>query len=167
LPEDFKQLCESFEPGSFSAFLHVLRDEEAEPAWRWSLLHQWRQLRLSVERDEGVARLYDPYGFYGASGDSGLILWGYSEPEGRLYWLADASCAPETWPVIAMRLKGDPWQRFDMATSEFVYRAIADPELLDFSSQVQPPFYLPAWWPAIRSLEDWERVLRDRPEPRS
>lgn len=169
LPADYKELCESFEVGHFSAYLSLLRGDDAEPVF--SLLHAWRSLKQFAEDEKHgayAAGSFSPYGVYRAAGNgqhSGLIEWGRTQPEGSLFWLADAERDPETWPVIARAEAIEPWQRFDMTSSEFVYHAITDGTLQNFSSQIEPPFYLPTWIEP-RTREEWEQLLVNRPKPR-
>lgn len=62
-------------------------------------------------------------------------------------------------PVVAQKLGGEPWHRFDMSTTEFIYRVIDDPEFKPFTVADPPrrPFYLPRGQ-TISSAEEWDAL---------
>ncbi|MEU8301096.1 hypothetical protein AB0C04_27880 [Micromonospora sp. NPDC048909] len=152
LPSDFKQLCRRFVPGSFYAYLDLLRPAAG---------HSSRQLLAAWAfcRNESFAGVYAPYGIYGPDKGSGLIQWGDDQVEGQYYWLADRSVEPDRWPVVAQKYGGDPWHRFDMPTTEFVYRMIADTEFEPFTvaDPKRRAFYLP-YWQTISGVEQWDAL---------
>ncbi|WP_346535445.1 hypothetical protein [Micromonospora sp. DPT] len=152
LPSDFKELCRRFMPGSFYAYLHLLRST-AEHA-SGELLQMWAHCR-----SESFARVCAPYGIYGPDKGSGLIQWGDDQVAGRYYWLAERSVEPEGWPVVAQSGGGEPWHRFDMSTTEFIYRVIADPEFKPFTvaDPLRRAFYLPRGQ-TISSAEEWDAL---------
>ncbi|MDH6129198.1 hypothetical protein [Kitasatospora sp. GP82] len=142
-PADYKDICALFAPGHFSAYLEVLRPV-GETSSR-SLLDSWKyDLQLCVQYPR-TPRIYEPYGLYGRSENSGLIHWGSDQTEGDYYWLADHSVDPAGWPVIARKDPAEEWHRFDVPTSEFIYRVLADPEFKPFTvaGQMGQPFLLP------------------------
>ncbi|MGD3110489.1 hypothetical protein [Streptomyces sp. YGL11-2] len=143
LPADYKEICALFAPGSFSAYLEVLRPVGGTSSSR--VLDTWkRHLQLCVQYPL-VPRTYEPHGLYGRSEKSGLILWARDQTEGDYYWLADRSVDPAKWPVIAKRDPAGEWYRFDMSTSELIYRVLADREFTPFTvaGQMGKPFLLP------------------------
>ncbi|TWG19714.1 hypothetical protein FHU34_115100 [Micromonospora taraxaci] len=151
-PSDFKDLCRRFVPGSFYAYLQLLRStREREPG---DLLRMWAYCR-----SESFAAVYAPYGIYGSDKGSGLIQWGADQVEGRYYWLADRTVEPERWPVAAQKGGGDPWHLFDMSTTEFIYRMIADPEFEPFTvaDRSRRAFYLPHGQ-TISSAAEWDAL---------
>jgi hypothetical protein len=159
LPADFKELCRRFVPGTFMAHLDLLRPTTDYNST--SLLEWWNSIRHWVsEHDGSAAGLYAPYELYEPDTGSGLIEWGHDSAGGGYYWLADRSVEPGRWPVLARHDPPHPWHRFDMSTTEFVYRMLADPELESFS-MVTPtwrPFYLPYWQPLPTTPEEWNAL---------
>ncbi|SCG72398.1 hypothetical protein [Micromonospora coxensis] len=160
LPTDFKELCRRFVPGSFYAYLDLLRPTDE---------HMSRELIAAWAfcRSESFASGYAPCRIYGPGKGPGLIQWGDDEVEGQYYWLADPSVEPDRWPVVARRC-GDPWHRFDMPTTEFIHRMIADPEFAPFT--VADPgrraFYLPHWQ-TISTAEEWKALTDPKRESRT
>ncbi|SIM87374.1 hypothetical protein SAMN04489832_2661 [Micromonospora cremea] len=154
LPTDFKELCRRFVPGSFYAYLDLLRptDDHAQP-----LLGMWASCRQWAGGNES-ARLWAPYEMYEPDKGSGLIQWGSDQTEGEYYWLVDRSVEPDRWLVVARWEAIEPWHRFDMSTAEFVYRVIADPEFKPFTvaDPSRRAFYLPHWGPFPMNADDWD-----------
>jgi hypothetical protein len=158
LPGDFKELCRTFPPGMFSAYLDLMRPTDEHDSE--SLFGVVETLRIQAARSEGIARMYEPYGLFEPGRDSGLILWGRDQTEGEYYWLADRSVDPDRWPVLARSEGGEPWDRFEMSTGEVVFRVIADPQFKPYGV-ANPPrraFYLPYWQPFPPSPEEWEAL---------
>ncbi|MFC3500126.1 hypothetical protein ACFOOK_03980 [Micromonospora krabiensis] len=90
---------------------------------------------------------------------------GSDQVEGEYFWLADRSVEAERWPVVARKDPLQPWHRFEMSTTEFVYRLIADPEFKPFTV-ADPPrraFFLPAGQ-TISSAEEWEALTNPNQE---
>ena len=144
LPEDYKEICARFEPGSFSAFLSLLRGGDHR---LYDLRSTWKLMRSMFERDAiSAGRLVAPYEVYGATGNRGLLLWGSAETaECEYYWLADDATDPAEWPVLARWEAGADWHSYEMSTAEFIHRVIADPEFrpLGVAQEMGPPYYLP------------------------
>ena len=137
LPVDFKEICEVFGSGSFCRYLELLLPvDSADP---YSLVGRWNALKRRWDRPK-VRSLFEPYWVFE---DSGLILWGESVTEASYYWLADASKRPEEWPVVARADPLEEWHRFDMTTSEFIYRVLTDRDFRPFSiaRKVERPFF--------------------------
>ncbi|MEV5338325.1 SMI1/KNR4 family protein [Streptomyces sp. NPDC052676] len=128
LPADYKELCEAFGGGIFSDSVYFLgRDEGVS----FNFLAQWR-VSLSVDRDSalGDVSVVDPYAIY-APGGKGLAEWGSTEWADEYFWLIDAE-RPGDYPVLARSHDGGPWDRYDMSTSEFLYRILADADFRPF-----------------------------------
>lgn len=147
LPEDYKEICALFPLGSFSGYLDVLRPFGGTSANR--LLDTWKYHQQLHAQYPLTPRVYEPYGLYGVSEKSGLILWGRDMTEGDYYWFADPSVDPAEWPVVAKEDPAEGWHRFDMSTAEFLYRLLADAEFEPFTvlEQMGEPFFLPAGQP--------------------
>jgi hypothetical protein len=142
LPEDYRELCGRFEPGTFSAYVEVLRDSGSD-----SLLANWRLLKQHTERFDQAAEAYAPFGLYDSAAGEGLLLWGRSQTEGEYYWRVDGSESADRWHVVARSDATGTWQEFEMSASEFIYHVTVDPEFNGFSAQTGLPFYLPATQP--------------------
>ncbi|NUP45882.1 MAG: SMI1/KNR4 family protein, partial [Catenulispora sp.] len=115
LPQDYKELCARFEPGTFSAYANVLREGGAD-----SLLANWRLINRTAEQFEQVGRSYDPFGLYSPAAGEGLILWGRSVTEADYYWHAKSSVHPDQWTVVARADSLSTWNEFEMSASEFL-----------------------------------------------
>ncbi|CAL9473790.1 SMI1/KNR4 family protein [Streptomyces pilosus] len=128
LPADYKELCEAFGGGVFSDSVYLLgRDEGVS----FDLLAQWRAW-LSADRDStgGNASAVEPYTVY-APGGTGLLGWGSTEWADGYFWLIDAE-RPGEHPVLVRSDDGEEWHRYDMSTSEFLYRVLADADFRPF-----------------------------------
>ncbi|MER5901205.1 SMI1/KNR4 family protein [Streptomyces mirabilis] len=125
LPADYKELYEVFGGSIFSDSLYVLdflgRDED--PAF--DFLTRWR-VSLPVDQDSklGNVSAVEPYAIY-APGSKGLVEWGSTEWADEYFWLIDAE-RPGECPVLARSNDVGAWHRYDMPTSEFLYRVLAD-----------------------------------------
>lgn len=150
LPEDYKELCARFEPGSFSAFVSILRGGDAP---LYDLRSTWRLCKSMAAHGSG-ASLFAPYNVYGADGARGLLQWGSAETaECEYYWMADEAVDPAEWPVVARWESGSDWHSYAMSTAEFIYRVIADTEFepLGVAGELGPPFYL-----TTSAAPDWD-----------
>ncbi|MFB7651477.1 MULTISPECIES: hypothetical protein [unclassified Streptomyces] len=143
LPADFKELRRRFAPwGAFSDHVLVL---EAQGDTE-SLLLNHESLLRSVRGNPENRRVFESFGVLGADAEhkgSGLVQWGYSFIEEEYYWLADTSQEPSSWPVVARADPLEPFQRFGMTASEFVYRVLTEEHFSPFSvaATVGTPYY--------------------------
>ncbi|MEU4964566.1 SMI1/KNR4 family protein [Streptomyces smyrnaeus] len=128
LPADYKKLCEAFGGGVFSDSVYFLGLAEGVS---FNFLTQWR-VSLSVDQDDryGDVSPVDPYAVY-APGGKGVVAWGSTEWADEYCWLIDAE-RPDDYPLLARSHDGGPWHRYDMSTSEFLYRVLADAEFRPF-----------------------------------
>ncbi|TQJ57750.1 hypothetical protein [Streptomyces sp. SLBN-115] len=96
----------------------------------FDFLSQWR-VWLSVDQDSelGSVSAVDPYAVY-SPGAKGLGPWGSTERADGYFWLIDAE-RPGDHPVLARPEDGE-WCRYDMSTSEFLYRVLADADFQPF-----------------------------------
>ncbi|WP_310725536.1 SMI1/KNR4 family protein [Streptomyces sp. N2A] len=126
LPADYKELYEAFGGGVFSDSVYFLgRDEGVS----FDFMAQWR---VSVDQDSKLKDVsaVDPYAVY-APGGKGLVEWGSTEWADEYCWLIDAE-RPGDYPVLARAHDLGGWHRYDMSTSEFLYRVLADAEFQPF-----------------------------------
>lgn len=75
LPEDCKELCARFEPGSFSAFVSLLRGGDDQ---LYDLRSTWNLCKSMAAQSSG-AGLFTPYEVYGVNRRRGLIQWASAE----------------------------------------------------------------------------------------
>ncbi|MEU6879180.1 hypothetical protein [Streptomyces sp. NPDC046712] len=133
LPADFKELRRRFAPwGAFSDHILVLRAQGDQE----SVLANHQTLLRSVRGNPENRRIFEPYGLLGANEENkgtGLLQWGYSFIEEEYYWLADEAQDPSSWPVVARVDPLEPFQRFDMTASEFLYRVLTEADFSVFS----------------------------------
>ncbi|MEV8321299.1 hypothetical protein AB0Q95_44855 [Streptomyces sp. NPDC059900] len=89
------------------------------------MLTQWR-VHLSVDQVSTLADVsaVDPYAIY-APGGRGLIGWGSTEWADEQFWLIDAE-RPGEYLILARSDDGGARHRYDLSTSEFLYRLLAD-----------------------------------------
>ncbi len=127
LPADYKELYEAFGGGVFSDAVYFLGRDEGRA---FDFLSQWR-VWLSVDQDSelGSVSAVDPYAIY-APGGKGLVPWGSTEWADGYFWLIDAE-RPGDYPVLARPEDGE-WCRYDMSTSEFLHRVLADADFQPF-----------------------------------
>ncbi|WP_406315450.1 SMI1/KNR4 family protein [Streptomyces sp. NBC_00118] len=128
LPADYKELYEVFGGGVFSDSLYFLGRDEG---LAFDFLTQWR-VDLSVDQDSklGSVSAVDPYAIY-APGGKGLVEWGSTEWADEYFWLIDAE-RPGEYFVLARSHDVGGWHRYDMSTSEFLYRILADADFHPF-----------------------------------
>ncbi|MFI2352578.1 hypothetical protein ACH492_37465 [Streptomyces sp. NPDC019443] len=143
LPADFRELHRRFPGwGAFSDHVLVLEAEGGAE----SVLANYESLLRSVRGNPDNRRIYEPFGILGANDESkgtGLVQWGYSFIEEEYYWLVDASQDPSTWPVVARVDPLEPFQRFDLTASQFLYRVLTEAEFSPFSvaATIETPYY--------------------------
>ncbi|MFH9865254.1 hypothetical protein ACH4NT_03980 [Streptomyces lydicus] len=119
---------EVFGGGVFSDSVYFLgRDEGVS----FDFLKQWR-VSLTVDQDSkfGDVSAVDPYAVY-APGGKGLVEWGSTEWADEYCWLIDAE-RPGDYPVLARAHDVGGWHRYDISTSEFLYRVLADADFQPF-----------------------------------
>ncbi|MEV4336631.1 hypothetical protein [Streptomyces sp. NPDC049590] len=125
---DYKELCEAFGGGVFSECVYFPGSDEGVS---FDLLAQWRAA-LSVDRDGGFGDVsaVDPHAVY-APGGKGLVQWGSTEWADEYFRLIDAE-RPGEHPVLARSNDIDARHRYDMPTSEFLHRVLADADFHPF-----------------------------------
>ncbi|WP_051798114.1 SMI1/KNR4 family protein [Streptomyces sp. NRRL S-337] len=126
LPADYKELYEAFGGGVFSDSVYFLGRDEG---FSFDFLAQWR---VSVDQASKLkdGSAVDPYAVY-APGGKGLVEWGSTEWADEYCWFIDAE-RPGDYPVLARAHDVGGWHRYDMSTSEFLYRVLANAEFQPF-----------------------------------
>jgi hypothetical protein len=139
LPGDYKQLCQAFGVGEFSQEVSVLCADETRVG---DLLIWWRGL---LESDDGSDGPWAPYRIHEPGTTGGLIPWGTTRSADRFFWQVTDG-AVDAWPVLAMQVDIQEWNRYEMTATEFLYRILTDPGFRpDSVAQAVPePFFEPA-----------------------
>ncbi|WP_190015918.1 SMI1/KNR4 family protein [Streptomyces lucensis] len=129
LPADYKELYEAFGGGVFGDSVYFLGRDEG--LGTFDFLRQWRA-DLSVDRDAGFGAVsaVAPYAIY-TPGGKGLVEWGSTEWADEYFWLLDAE-RPGDHPILARSNDVGGWNRYDMSTSEFLYRVLAEADFRPF-----------------------------------
>ncbi|MGA5515266.1 SMI1/KNR4 family protein [Streptomyces pseudogriseolus] len=122
LPEDYKELAAAFGGGVFGDSVYFLG---CGAGVSFDLPAQWRA-RLSY----GSVSAVEPYEAYTPDG-KGVLTWGSTEWADEYCWLIDAE-RPGEYPVLARSHDPGPWYRYDMSTSEFLHRVLADADFRPF-----------------------------------
>ncbi|WP_145867517.1 SMI1/KNR4 family protein [Streptomyces capillispiralis] len=119
LPADFKELCEAFGGGTFCDSVAFLGSMEGS---HFNLLLPWRA-PLPIPVESGPYPEYTP-------GGKGVIVWAATEWADEYAWLVDAR-NPGQYSVLVRGDVGE-WRTYDMSTSEFLYRVLADEDFKPF-----------------------------------
>jgi hypothetical protein len=151
LPPDYRELWSLLGGGYYSGFLWLL--QPCSDAATEGLFYSWRWDRVFHPEYAG---LYAPYDLYGGPGRPGLLGWGRDQTEGEYYWLADAETDPAAWPVVARTDGAEPWHRYDMSMSEFIYHLLTDHDFKPFTvaATTARPFLLPEGV-QITTVKEW------------
>ncbi|MET8896531.1 SMI1/KNR4 family protein [Streptomyces albogriseolus] len=128
LPADYKELAAAFGGGVFSDSVSFLG---CGASVSFDLPARWRA-GLPADRDsrDGSVPAVGPYEEY-APGGKGVVTWGSTEWADEFCWLVDAE-RPGDYPVLARSHDPGPWYRYDMSTSEFLHRVLADADFRPF-----------------------------------
>ncbi|MFE6918739.1 hypothetical protein [Streptomyces rubiginosohelvolus] len=158
LPVDFKELRRRFASwGAFSDHAYILTANGGTE----SILSNHESLLRSVRGNPDNRVMFEPFGLFGVGAEAqrgslleagpliaerrqaGLLQWGYSLIEEEYYWLVDTEADPSEWPVVARKDSSEPFKRFDMTASEFIYRVLTESEFRPFgvASKISPPYY--------------------------
>ncbi|MFD7998830.1 SMI1/KNR4 family protein [Streptomyces mirabilis] len=111
LPGDYKQLCQAFGVGEFSQELSVLCADETRVQ---DLLRTWRYLLESDDSSDGP---FAPYRIHEPGTTGGLIPWGGSRSGDWFFWQVTDG-AVDAWPVLAMQVDSQEWNRGRHGRSE-------------------------------------------------
>lgn len=130
IPPDFKELCEAFGQGEFNGYLMPYFSRGGR---HLEVLDRVAEIRRVFDRNPDAETLYAPHGFY-VPGKGGLIPWGATGREGEEFFWASGPGDPDSWPTVARTLTAEGLRTFDMTASEFLYRALTEPEFKPFSA---------------------------------
>ncbi|MBY8880314.1 SMI1/KNR4 family protein [Actinacidiphila acidipaludis] len=120
LPTDYKQLCEAFGVGEFSAAVSVLCLDDTLIG---DLLTSWRGL---LEDDGGGGELFPPHRIHAPGTTGGLIPWATSRAGDLYFWQVTGGPA-DAWPVVAAMEDAEDTARYEMTATGFLFRVLTDP----------------------------------------
>jgi len=141
VPADYKDLCGAFGVGEFSDFLNLL---PPDPTGTFDLVSFWRD-SLDMSREWGFPKgqdptfkPFDPY----EVGAGGVLTWGTSRTRTLFSWLVPTSASSD-WPILVHYEDGPDGRRFEMPTSEFVFRVLTEPDFtLDgIAGMIPQPYF--------------------------
>ncbi|MGW1374499.1 Lsr2 family DNA-binding protein [Streptomyces sp. NPDC002446] len=136
LPDDYKQLVESYGPGSFIEFLSVYQPDC--PYNALDLAQQTRDVRAQLARHQDITRQPLPHSPHelqpaGVTGNGDYLLWLKKDPQ-----------QPQSWTIAVAGLKDDQWFHYDGNLTEFLValaqHEIAVPVFPDRLLQQSPSF---------------------------
>lgn len=139
LPSDYKQLCQAFGVGEFSQVVSVLCSDETHVT---DLLSMWRALLADDDPSEGP---WAPYPIHAPGTTGGLIPWGTTRAADMFFWQVTDGPV-DAWPILASMEDAENWHRYEMTTTEFLYRILTDPGFRPYTvaDSVPEPFFEPA-----------------------
>jgi hypothetical protein len=119
LPNDYKELVETYGPGVFGGFLHIYQPNAP-----------WVQLDLKQQSDAELEALRElkedgeeiPYLLDGLAE---LISFGRSENGDAIFWHCADRSAPENWTVVVKEARGEEWFAFDGGATDFLFSVLA------------------------------------------
>ncbi|MFH8574429.1 SMI1/KNR4 family protein [Streptomyces zaomyceticus] len=131
LPEDFKDLVDTYGGGVFDETIWILEPDCADP--------DYDLLAMKVERAEVLDRLWEigPEPRPGQLEDdgAGLLPFAYIEGTGAyLYWLTGENVRPEDWTVLANAGRGPEWEYHPVSSARFILSVLtgdAHSDILD------------------------------------
>ena len=116
LPEDYKQLVDTYGGGVFDETVWVL-----EPG---CTVDDYDLLSMAEERQEVLGSLWDrgePKPSALATEGARLLPWAYAEEGGEfLYLLVTPGEQAETWPVMINEGRGPEWEKHDGPCARFL-----------------------------------------------
>ncbi|MFF9066503.1 SMI1/KNR4 family protein [Streptomyces sp. NPDC014891] len=117
LPEDFKDLVDTYGGGVFDETIWILEPDCADP--------DHDLLVMKEERAEVLARLWEigpePRPERLEADGAGLLPFAYIEGTGAyLYWLTGEDARPEDWTVLANAGRGPEWEYHPVPGARFI-----------------------------------------------
>ncbi|MFB6627036.1 SMI1/KNR4 family protein [Streptomyces sp. NPDC056374] len=117
LPEDFRDLVDTYGGGVFDETIWILEPDCAEPGYDL--------LAVKEERAEVLARLWEigpePRPEQLEAAGAGLLPFAYIEGTGaHLYWLSSGDVRPDEWTVLANAGRGPEWEHHPVSGVRFI-----------------------------------------------
>ncbi|MFE7776710.1 SMI1/KNR4 family protein [Streptomyces sp. NPDC057445] len=121
LPEDFKDLVDTYGGGVFDETIWVLEPDCAD--------RDYDLLAIKEERAEILGRLWEigpePRPVQLEAAGAGLLPFAYIEGTGAyLYWLTSKDGRPEGWTVLASAGRGPEWEHHPVQSTQFILSVI-------------------------------------------
>ncbi|MEU7124414.1 SMI1/KNR4 family protein [Streptomyces zaomyceticus] len=131
LPEDFKDLVDTYGGGVFDETIWILEPDCADP--------DYDLLAMKAERAKVLARLWEigpePRPEQLEDDGAGLLPFAYIEGTGAyLYWLTGDNVRPEDWTVLANAGRGPEWEYRPVPSARFILSVLtgdAHSDILD------------------------------------
>ncbi|MGH3441419.1 MAG: SMI1/KNR4 family protein [Nitriliruptorales bacterium] len=122
LPQDYKQLVETFPSGRFQRFVNIIRPGDMnypDTEYLGYYRHRLDDMRNARKDPEDPATF--PYPIYPE--DDGLLPWG-DGPEGELFYWITSSPDPNEWPVVIADQTWTEWHSFSGTCCEFLLHVV-------------------------------------------
>ncbi|WP_344661512.1 SMI1/KNR4 family protein [Catenulispora subtropica] len=138
LPRDYKELVETYGPGSFWGFIHVFQVDGQYPA-----LDLVGQVSVNLDalkylRDRGEVVPYD------IEGDASLLSCGRTDNGDIIYWVRERSIDPDDWVIAVNAARDDRWFEYSGGITSFLSkvmtRALTVPVFPEALSGRRPSF---------------------------
>jgi len=118
-PDDYKELVETYVPGSFGGFIHIFR-----PSFPYPALDLEEQVESSASAlaelrhgGEGIPyRLDEP---------SELMAVGRTDNGDVIYFVRRPLDVPNSWTIAVNEARGDEWNEFDGDITDFIASAVS------------------------------------------
>lgn len=153
LPDDYKQLVETYGPGRFMDFVGVYQPDC--PYIALDLVQQNRDVHTQLARHQEIIRQPLPHP------PQELQPAGVTENGDYLFWLKNDPQQPDSWTITVAGLKDDQWFHFDGNLTTFLI-ALSRQEI---EASVFPDSLLqqsPSFTPHTESPEEIEKANRSR-----
>lgn len=105
LPQDYREFCEIYGPGTVDDFLTILHPSAAHIAARLGTMADRQLGGLKELRDQGLTELV-PYAIFPEPG--GVLPWGVTANGDACYWVTAG--APDAWKVVIADSRGSLWE---------------------------------------------------------
>ncbi len=118
LPEDYKELIETYGGSHWDDYLYVLEPECSNAHYdmiKWER-EQSEILEEDWECEEKPVQL-QPEG-------SRLVPWGTTDNGEVLFWLVLPGEDPDNWTVMIREARGEGWEHFELGCADFLAAAL-------------------------------------------
>ncbi|MEU7184558.1 SMI1/KNR4 family protein [Streptomyces sp. NPDC045369] len=118
LPTDYKELIETYGPGSFGDFLHIYQPNSP---WEQLDLKQQAEEELWALRELAEDGAHIPYQL---ADPAELISFGRNDNGDPLFWHRPPGTHPDTWTVVVKEARSDEWFSFAGGVTEFLHAVL-------------------------------------------
>ncbi|MCF2525747.1 SMI1/KNR4 family protein [Yinghuangia soli] len=150
LPQDYKAFADVFGAGVFNNYLAVFVPDTGA-----GLVRQVESFG-SLMGNPMYRSMFAPYPTYPS--DGGILPMGASEAGDSFYWLPGDQ---GNWSILGRTEDEPDWHRFDMSTTEFVFKIASGADMGMFSLNVgeMAPSFMPitrSWGEEVPWDADWD-----------